>query len=342
MNILSRMLALDPLSDIERAFIRRVALEGKVRVDGRSRRESRELNIELLDDPGSCIVSLGETKVLAQCSAHLCEPKPTRPNEGRLSIHFDVSPMAAPLQDNRTVEYRVDIGRLLDRVIRDSECVDLENLCLVAAEKAWEVRVDVVLLNLGGNVAECASIATVAALAHFRRPDVTIVGKEVTIHPVAVREPVSLHLYHYPYCLSFAFFEPHETQQTLENTSDKAGKDGSPGSSHESDKTIPLQIATVIVDPSLDEEACCDGVLTVGVNSHDEVCALQQRGCLLTSAQIKLCIKIACARAAEISKTIKNTLTPPADEKNRKNFKCAEINRDSVHMRGHDEEEQRE
>lgn len=36
-------------------------------------------------------------------------------------------------------------------------------------------------MNLGGNVAECASIATVAALAHFKRPDVTIVGKEVSI-----------------------------------------------------------------------------------------------------------------------------------------------------------------
>ena len=40
---------------------------------------------------------------------------------------------------------------------------------------------DVVLMNLDGNVAECASIATVAALAHFKRPEVTIVGKEVRI-----------------------------------------------------------------------------------------------------------------------------------------------------------------
>ncbi|OQR69838.1 exosome complex component RRP45-like [Tropilaelaps mercedesae] len=176
---IGKMLALDALSDIERTFTRRVALERSHRQDDRTHRESRDLNIELLENFGSCIVSLGDTKVLAQCSAHLCEPKPTRPNEGRLSIHFDVSPMAAPLQDNRTLEYRVGIGRLLDRVIRDSECVDLENLCLIAAERAWEVRVDVVLLNFEGNVAECASIATVAALAHFRRPDVTIVGKEV-------------------------------------------------------------------------------------------------------------------------------------------------------------------
>lgn len=64
------MLALDPLSDIERAFIRRVALEGKVRVDGRSRRESRELNIELLDDPGSCIVSLGNNFALLIFVSH--------------------------------------------------------------------------------------------------------------------------------------------------------------------------------------------------------------------------------------------------------------------------------
>lgn len=53
------MLALDSLSDIERSFTRRIALEANDRVDDRSHRESRELDIELLNNPGSCVVSLG-------------------------------------------------------------------------------------------------------------------------------------------------------------------------------------------------------------------------------------------------------------------------------------------
>ncbi|XP_018494264.1 exosome complex component RRP45 [Galendromus occidentalis] len=305
------MLSLDPLSDVETNFTRRVVLEQTTRADDRTHREPRKLKIAYLSEPGSCIVSLGDTKVLAQCSAHICEPKPTRPNEGRLAIQFDVSPVAASLQDSRTMEYRVGIGRLLDRVIRDSECVDLENLCLVAGERAWEVRVDVVLMNLGGNVAECASIASVAALAHFKRPEVTIVGKEMTVHPVTEHEPVPLHIYHYPYCLSFAFFEVMDTEKQAEE--DEKGD-------------APSQTETILVDPSFEEEACCDGILIVGVNSHEEVCALQQRGSVLTADQIELCIKLACSRAKLITDTIKrqlasksgtdiDTIDPESDQK---------------------------
>ena len=32
-----------------------------------------------------------------------------------------------------------------------------------------------------GNMLDCASIAAITALRHFRRPDVTVIGEEVTI-----------------------------------------------------------------------------------------------------------------------------------------------------------------
>ena len=45
----------------------------------------------------------------------------------------------------------------------------------------WKVRLDVTVLNHEGNVAECASVAGLAALAHFKRPDVTLKGDEVKV-----------------------------------------------------------------------------------------------------------------------------------------------------------------
>lgn len=32
-----------------------------------------------------------------------------------------------------------------------------------------------------GNMLDCASIAAITALRHFRRPDVTVIGEEVTV-----------------------------------------------------------------------------------------------------------------------------------------------------------------
>ena len=71
--------------------------------------------------------------------------------------------------------------RLLERCIKESKAVDTESLCIVAEEKVWGIRLDIRILNHEGNVADCASIAGLAALAHFRRPDVSLDGNKVTV-----------------------------------------------------------------------------------------------------------------------------------------------------------------
>lgn len=45
-----------------------------------------------------------------------------------------------------------------------------------------------------------------AALYHFRRPEVSIDGDSVTIHTIAERVPVALSILHSPLCVSFSFF----------------------------------------------------------------------------------------------------------------------------------------
>ena len=44
-----------------------------------------------------------------------------------------------------------------------------------------EIRLDIHVLNHEGNVADCAGVAGLAALAHFKRPDVTLEGDVVTV-----------------------------------------------------------------------------------------------------------------------------------------------------------------
>lgn len=65
-------------------------------------------------------------------------------------------------------EYGVELNRLLERCIKESRCVDTESLCIVSGEKVLAIRVDVHVLNHDGNIIDCASIAAITALAHFR------------------------------------------------------------------------------------------------------------------------------------------------------------------------------
>ena len=81
-----------------------------------------------------------------------------------------------------------EVSRLLERLLKESRCLDMESLCIVAEESVWCVRLDIHVLNHGGNVADVAGIAGLAALSHFKRPDATVVdGKVVIFRQFSIR-----------------------------------------------------------------------------------------------------------------------------------------------------------
>lgn len=73
--------------------------------------------------------------------------------------------------------------------------------------QVWNLRIDVNIINHDGNLVDCASVATLAALMHFHRPDVTSTGEEVIIHPASEKDFLPLTLFHYPVCISFITFK---------------------------------------------------------------------------------------------------------------------------------------
>lgn len=156
---------------------------------------------------GSVFVSLGETKVVAQVTCTVVEPKAIRPNEGLLFINVELGPMASVNYESKRVsDDSIQLNRILERAFKDSRCVDLESLCILAEERVWNIRVDINVLNHDGNVIDCASVACLAALAHFKRPDVTLSGTNVLVHTFSEKDPIPLVLHHHPVCVSFALF----------------------------------------------------------------------------------------------------------------------------------------
>ncbi|MGH0143671.1 UNVERIFIED_CONTAM: hypothetical protein FKN15_029767 [Acipenser sinensis] len=126
-----------------------------------------------------------------------------------------------------------------------SNCERQFLLQAIAEKKVWQIRVDLHLLNHDGNIMDAASIAAITALCHFRRPDVSIQGEDVTVYTPEERDPVPLSIHHMPICVSFSFFQ---------------------------------QGTYLLVDPSEREERVMDGLLVIAMNKHREICTIQSSG----------------------------------------------------------------
>eukprot|EP00094_Tigriopus_californicus_P000630 TCALIF_00612-PA protein Name:"Similar to EXOSC9 Exosome complex component RRP45 (Bos taurus)" AED:0.13 eAED:0.15 QI:0/0/0/0.75/0.33/0.5/4/0/301 len=206
-----------PLSNLERQFLLD-ALEESKRLDGRSTPQRRPLELHFGRVEGTALVSVGETQsdhaslVYAQASASIAEPAVSRPIEGMLNIFVTYCGSAAArfadAAGTAGGDEAVEVTRLLERCLKESRCLDLESLCIVAEEKVWQIRLDVNILSAAaGGVADAASVAALAALAHFKRPE---------IHPVSERDPVALAIHHYPVLSTFAFFNRQKSGSNAE------------------------------------------------------------------------------------------------------------------------------
>lgn len=81
---------------------------------------------------------------LLQVTCEVVEPRPSRPHEGKVSIAVHLSPMAAPhFEPGRGNDLVDELQQILDRNIKESRCLDLESLCIMAEESVWQLRLDV-------------------------------------------------------------------------------------------------------------------------------------------------------------------------------------------------------
>lgn len=142
------------------------------------------------------------------------------------------------------------MSRLLEKTIRRTQALDTESLCLIAGEKCLNVRADLHVVSHDGNLLDASCASLVAGLLHFRRPDVTVEGEEVTVWGPREREPLKLSILHTPYCVTFNYY------------------DTEPGNNEK----------IVLVDSNLLEEKVRSGEVTISVNKFGEVCQIAKYG----------------------------------------------------------------
>ncbi|XP_024962422.1 exosome complex component RRP45B-like isoform X3 [Cynara cardunculus var. scolymus] len=228
---------------------------------------------------GSSEVQLGNTRVMGFVTGQLVQPYRDRPNEGTLAIYTEFSPMADPsFEAGRPGESAIELGRIVDRGLRESRAVDTESLCVISGKSVWAIRIDLHIIDNGGNLVDASNVAALAALSTFRRPECTLGenGQEVIVHPPEAREPLPLIIHHLPVAVTFAFI----------------GKEN-----------------VVVIDPTHHEEAVMGGSMTATLNTNGDVCAIQKAGGEgVLQSVIMQCLRIASVKAGDITSKIKSAV----------------------------------
>jgi exosome complex component RRP45 len=224
------------------------------------------------------------TRVVARISVDVVTPAPERKFDGIFQIVTEFSPMASPaFEIGRPTDAEVILSRILEKAIRRSNALDTESLCIIAGLKCFALRADVHIIDHDGGLIDASCIAVMAALQHFRRPDVVVEGEKARILSVREREPIPLSILHQPLCVTFSYFEEGQI---------------------------------FLVDANVAEEQVRQGEVIVTMNKHGEVCQIAKYGGATVEPLALLnCTTVALQKVKEMTKYIQQRLDEDAKKR---------------------------
>ncbi|KAI8818353.1 ribosomal protein S5 domain 2-type protein [Fimicolochytrium jonesii] len=157
-------------------YHRRFLSQG-VRADGRELLRFRKAIVTvgvISTAHGSAMVRLGDTTVICGVKAEVTEPKPAAPKHGFLVPNVDLPPICSPnSRPGPPSELAQTVSEYIDQVVKGSELLNAQDLCIEPGHAVWVLYADIVCLNHDGNILDAALIALGAALRHVRLPKAT-------------------------------------------------------------------------------------------------------------------------------------------------------------------------
>lgn len=183
----------DILSDIKRDYVLSRLKEDQ-RIDGRKFDEFRSIEIQtgvISRAEGSALVRIGNTQVVVGIKMQPGEPYPDTPDTGIIITNAELVPLASPtFEPGPPDENSIELARVVDRGIRESEAVDLSRL-VIDENKVWIIFVDIHALDDDGNLMDASALAAISALL-----DTTVPAEKFEVgdnFPLPVRDlPVSI------------------------------------------------------------------------------------------------------------------------------------------------------
>ena len=300
-----------------------------IRVDGRAAGMGRPVSLSLRrqESMSTAELSMGRTVVLADVTAELTQPFPGRPSEGMLQFRVDNSALVptSGREAGRPSPAALELDRAIEWAVRDSQALDTEALCVISGEHVWSVRVEVCVLNDDGNLIDACVLAAMAALRHFRRPEVTVVTSDgvgdcaeeviageswsgsskassrtnVSIHKDDDKPPLLLPLHHVPLAVTFGIIKDPLLSICLPTAT---GSSALPlRSLREVKRPDGRANLYALLDPCAREEFAMAGRVTLFLNAHRELCAVQKLGgATLVPEHLVTLSLVAARRAADL------------------------------------------
>ena len=217
--------------------------QGK-RLDGRGFLEMRKLTVipgVISKAEGSALVMLGNTKVLAGVKLSLGKPFPDTPNEGVLVVNAELYPVGSPFWELGPSPWATELARVVDRILRSSHAIALDQLVIQPGELCWVVNIDIYPLDDDGNLIDASLYAAVAALLTTQLPTVDMSSGKPEIK--RDRPAGALPLRDIPISFTFA-----------------------------------RVVDYLVLDPTKREECLMSARLTLGITSSGEICTAQKMG----------------------------------------------------------------
>ena len=242
-------------------------IENNQREDGRDINQYRDIKIEtdvISKAEGSARVEIGGTKVMVGIKPQIGAPFPDTPNVGVLMTNCEMVPLADPsFESGPPNENSIELARVVDRGIRESEIVDLEKLCVEEGKNVWMIFIDLHILDNCGNLFDACELAVMAALSTTKIPTASMVDDELVID--------------------------------YEKTFDLPLKD------KVAMCTFVKIGSEMVIDPSLIEEEVADARLNVGVTGSGKICAMQKGGREpLAKNEILACVNTAVSQTKDL------------------------------------------
>ncbi|RLG53205.1 MAG: RNA-binding protein [Thermoproteota archaeon] len=266
------------ISLLKKEYIKTIIKEDKIREDGRHPLDYRKIEIKarggFTKGEGEAWVRLGRTQVLAGVKIDVGDPYPDSPDTGVLITHEEPLPLASPtFEPGPPDENAIELARVVDRGIRSAEAVDLKQLVIPhptdpGRNKVYLIFLDIHILDHDGNLQDASALAGIAALMTTVIPEVKMT-------------------------------EDGKLEANLEKLKPLPTK------------AIPVSVTiakigdTLIVDPNLTEEEVADSRITITVDDHNRVCAIQMLGGSFTPAELELAIDIATVKSRELIEKVK-------------------------------------
>lgn len=219
-------------------------LDKGMRLDGRGPLDYRQpIKVEYdysHSAEGSARVIIGETEIITGVKMALETPYPDTPDSGNLMVGAELSPLASPdFELGPPGIDAIELGRVVDRGIRESKLIDTKKLCIEPGEKVWSLAIDICPINDAGNLFDAGALSALAALKASKFPKldedkVDYNEKTENAVPIADSEPLSV---------TVVKIGPH-----------------------------------FIVDPTTEEQKVIDARLTVATTKDGQLCAMQKGG----------------------------------------------------------------